>query len=455
MEVIHMALDPLTQSLLQIAESDIQRARRYQRAWAYYKAEEYLGELGKQYAKDQRLFKHMRRAFGYVTQCVDTDARFVMKERLQVNAEEDFATDIYEVWERSNLQAHKYKLARFGCNLGDAYLIVSDVGDGARVVPRLIVANTEDMTVWRDPDDESEIIRARQTYTYLGTDGKAHSRTWLYYPDRVERYTGDKMDEGFPRDHAFGEVPVIPIKAIDIGEEHGLCSWHNTQGQLDQVNELGSYFNRILLRYADPQLMGIGMMPGEQPVIRRGISEDNVYYLPNPESKLEILEYRGDVLPHILSAIDKIADNVRDQLPELSLSKIREQSGLSGYAVSLHCAELVAKIAELRGNFANGIEWANSLALRAIRRSTAPLEEFANRIVYEPVLPEDLLQRAQIDEAETRLGIVSRRSLLRARGMTEEEIDERLREVDEDRQQDVYGQRLFGELEGLGLGGDA
>jgi hypothetical protein len=450
-----VALDALTKSLLEIGESDIQRAMRYQRAWAYYKAEEYLGELGKRYAQEQKLFRHMRRAFGYVTQCVDTDARFVMQERLGVDAEEAFATDIYEVWERSNLQAHKYKLARFGCNLGDAYLIVSDIGDGSRVVPRIIVANTEDMTAWRDPDDESEIIRARQTYTYLGTDGKAHSRTWLYYPDVVERYTDDKLDEGFPRPHPFGEVPVVHIKAIDIGEEGGLCSWHNVQGQLDQVNELGSYFNRILLRYADPQLLGIGMMPGEQPSIRRGISEDNIYYLPNPESRIEILEYRGDVLPHVLSAIDKLADNIKDQLPELSLSKIREQSGLSGYAVSLHCAELVAKIAELRGNFANGIEWANSLALRAIRRSSAPLEEFANRIVYEPALPEDLLQRAQIDEAETRLGITSRRQLLRERGLTEDEIDERLREVDEDRQQDVYGQRLAADLEALGLGGDA
>src|SRR5690625_2049929 len=151
------------------------------------------------------------------------------------------------------------------------------------------------------------------------------------------------------------------------------------------------------------------MQRGSKPTIRKALNEYNVYYLPSPESNIEILEYSGVVLPHILEHIKHIEDNIRDQLPEMSLAKIREQSGLSGYAVSLHAAELIAKIDELRGNFSNGIEWINALALRAMRRSGAPLEEFVNRIVYEPVLPEDEVQTMNVWQMESNLGLAGRK----------------------------------------------
>src|SRR5690606_24519917 len=216
------------------------------------------------------------------------------------------------------------------------------------------------------------------------------------------------------------------------------------------VNELGSYMNRILLRYADPTLVATGMQPsdgGGRPVLRKGIGEDNVYFLP-PEGDIKILEYSGSVLSDVLAQIREIADNIKDQLPELSLSKIREQSGLSGYAVSLHAADLIAKIEELRGNFANGIEWANALALRAIRRSTAPLEEFKNTIVYESILPEDEEAKLRSWQIEKDLGIVSRKELLRRQGLSEDEIAQRLQEIDEDRAADGFGLgRLLDELD--------
>src|SRR5690606_21946414 len=218
-------------------------------------------------------------------------------------------------------------------------------------------------------------------------------------------------------------------------------------------NELGSYMNRILLRYADPTLVVSGMEPPNKPVFRKGINEDNVYFLTSPEAKMQILEYQGSVLSDIIAQIDHIADNIKDQLPELSLSKIREQSGLSGYAVSLHAADLIAKIEELRGSFANGIEWANALALRAIRRSTAPLEEFANRIVFEPILPEDEESKLRVWMMEKDLGLVSRRELLRRQGLTEDEIAQRLQEIDEDRAADGFGiGRLLDELGQQGQG---
>src|SRR5690606_27591255 len=200
----------------------------------------------------------------------------------------------------------------------------------------------------------------------------------------------------------------------------------------DEVNELASYMNRILLRYADPALKAKGLQPKNPPVMRRGLNEDNVYYLP-AEGDMEYLEYSGNVLPQIIEQVKLSEANVRDQLPELALADLRDQAGLSGYAVGLKLADLLAKIDEMRGQYGNALEWANSLALRAIRRSTAPLEEFANRVVFEPVLPVDRQEQLAGWESEQRLGIVSRRELLRREGLSEEEIQQRLDEVDRDR----------------------
>src|SRR5690625_987743 len=448
-----MVIDPVTESLLSLRGTQQDRQNRYALNWLYYRAHEYMGDLGQRYAKEHQLFKAMRHVFGYVTQCVDTDARFVMKKRLSVESDPEFEEDILAVWERSNFQTEKYKLVRFGSNLGDAYLIVQDIGDGNRVVPRIIVANSEDMDVQKDPDDQNEVIQATQEYGFYDSEGRPRRRKWVYTPDAVERYTDDKLDEGYPRPHPFGEAPVVHIKAIDIGEEYGLHSWHNCQTQFDEVNELGSFSNRILLRYADPTLIGIGMTSKDKPVFYKGINRDNIYLLASAEADLKILEYQGNVLTQVLEQIREIAANIKDQLPELSLSKIREQSGLSGYAVSLHASELIAKVEEMRGNFGNGIEWANSLALRAIRRSSAPLEEFKNNIVYEPILPEDKEGTLRTWQIESDLGILSRREMLRRDGLSEEEIDKRLQEVEDDRGAQGFGlSRLDALLAASGLG---
>jgi len=441
-----MPLDVVDKSILTLTETDRERFLRYQRAWAYYRAQEYLGDEGEQYLRERKLFKHLRRVFGYVTQTVDTDARFLMRKRLGVEADPEFQEDIYALWERSNFQSQKYKLARYGSLLGDAFLILRDVGDGATVVPQLVVANSEDMTIRRDPDDQDVILWARQSYTFRGEDGRPHRRDWVYTAEEVYRFTDTedfrRPDQGWPKRHPFGEVPVIHIRNIDLGEEYGASSWHHVQGQLDEINELASYTNRILLRYADPALIARGVRPHNQPVIRRGIHEDNVYYLSDPQADMHYLEYEGNVLSQLIDQVKLIEANIRDQLPELALSDLRDQASLSGYAVSLKLADLIAKIDEMRGNYGNALEWANALALRAIRRSKAPLEEFAHRVVFEPVLPPDELQKLQTWQLEQDIGIVSKQELLRRQGLTDKEIQDRLDEI----------RREAGELFGLPLG---
>lgn len=452
-------MDALTKSILEVQESDIERLARYQRYWRYYHGRAFFvtnddeAAAVEEYLRQHKMFKDMRDIFSCVSRVVDANARFVMKRELQLEAEEDIKQHIDELWERSNIQREKYKLVRFGANLGDAYLyLLPREGDN---VPMMYVANTEDFTPYYDQHDRTKMLAARQSYTFMDGDT---ARDWsrIFWPDRVETYVDEVLQQEYSFPHEFGIVPVFHVRNIDIGERFGQNSWVNVQHRLDTLNELASYARSILYRYANPELKGKNVIPPADGRLRRGYSAGGtpITYLQG-DGDLEPLEFGGNAVPHLLEYMRTVYDDIKDDLPELALAQLRGQTGLSGYSVQLQMMDAVAKIDELRGNYGDVLELANSVAVRAALRSKAPLEDFANRVVFEDVLPEDPTEVMQVEEGERRMGILSRREQLRRRGLTDEEIDERLQEVDDDRASEGYGLgRLFDELDDQRRGGD-
>ena len=116
---------------------------------------------------------------------------------------------------------------------------------------------------------------------------------------------------------------------------------------------------------------------------------------------------------------------------------------------------MVAKIEELRGNYADGIEYANALALKARLKSRAPIEEFQNDIIYQPILPEDEISKWAVNRQRLDLGIESRQSIMREEGYTEEEIAERFEELRQELEQTLevtYPNRIDDEFRQMGFG---
>ncbi|HHW91020.1 MAG TPA: phage portal protein, partial [Clostridiales bacterium] len=353
---------------------------------------------------------------------------------------------------RSSFQKHKYKLVRTGANLGDTYLIVQELDEFP--FARIIVANSEDMEIFTNPHDQEETERAHQHYNFY--DEQAQKvRSWdrVWFKDRIETYIDGKFVEEYSGEYKyFTEVPVIQIKHIDIGEAYGLHTWHSIQAQMDAVNEIASYLWLILQRYGEPTLIATGPKKPEKIVRRDG----NVIYV-GLDGDLRILEYTGNVLPQIIEFSRIVTDYIQNSLPELSLNKIRDLGNLSGYAVSMHLADMIAKIEELRGNYADGIEYANALALKARLKSRAPIEEFQNDIIYQPILPEDEISKWAVNRQRLDLGIESRQSIMREEGYTEEEIAERFEELRQELEQTLevtYPNRIDEEFMRMGFGNE-
>jgi len=447
-------MDIVTRSILQLTPKFAERNEEYAKRWAYYKGNVYLDSLVRGDLKKAGRLKAMQEVYNCITQAVDIDARFIMKQDLAVLCPEGKSEwqDILveEIWERSSFQKNKYKLVRTGANLGDAYLIVQELDEFP--FARIIVANSEDMEVFTNPHDQEETERAHQHYNFYDEQARK-VRSWnrIWYKDRIETYIDGKLVEEYSGEYKyFDEVPVIHIKHIDIGEAYGLHTWHNIQAQMDAVNEIASYLWLILQRYGEPTLIATGPKKPEKIVRHDG----NVIYV-GMDGDLKILEYVGNVLPQILEFSKIVTDYIQNSLPELSLNKIRDLGNLSGYAVSMHLADMIAKIEELRGNYADGIEYANALALKARLKSKAPIEEFQNDIVYQPILPEDEMSKWAVNRQRLDLGIESRRSIMREEGYTEEEIEERFEELRQELEQTLdvtYPNRIDEEFMRMGFG---
>lgn len=447
-------MDIVTRSLLQLTPRFVERNEQYAKRWAYYKGNVYLDSLVRGGLKQAGRLKAMQEVYNCITQAVDIDARFIMKKDLAVlcpaGKSEWQDIIVQEIWERSSFQKNKYKLVRTGANLGDTYLIVQELDEFP--FARIIVANSEDMEIFTNPHDQEETERAHQRYNFYDEQAqkvKSWDRVW--FKDRIETYIDGKFAEEYSGEHKyFTEVPVIQIKHLDIGESYGLHTWHGIQAQVDAVNELASYLWLILKRYGEPTLIASGPVKPDKIVRQDG----NILYV-GMQGDMRILEYAGNVLPQIIEFSKIVTEYIQNSLPELSLNKIRDMGNLSGYAVSMHLADMIAKIEELRGNYADGIEYANALALQARLKSNAPIEEFQNDIIYQPILPEDEMSKWAVNRQRLDLGIESRRSIMREEGYTEEEIETRFEELRQELEQTLdvtYPNRIDEEFRKMGFG---
>ena len=421
---------PVEQAILSLRETDYARNLRYRRNWRYYQNLPYLEARPGLYAK-------MRAIFNQVTKIVDTDARFSMGERLQVHADPEVERAINRLWEWSDFQQEKYLLARYGACCGDAFIKVVDnrpwelnPEPEAEAPVRLNVLPPDAVAPRYDPHDRKRMLACKIEYVY---GREIHKE--IITPTEVLIYDErdpERVAAVYP--NLLGFIPIVHIRNLDIGEEFGLCSFHNLVPTVDALNEIASFMIEIVKLYADPVIIGRGMDRGslrKQTVDADGRPVATVWWVPTPEGSFEFLEWRGN-LPDVLAFLDRIQDSIERNTPELTLSGLRDRQDLSGYSTSLHLIELVRKVNEMRGSYFTGLERANRMALRILElQGNAEFGDTTHRIVADPVLPVDDERQVRVLQMENQvLRIKSRATVAAERGV--EDVQEELRKVDAD-----------------------
>lgn len=423
------------QAILSLRETDYTRNLRYRRNWRYYQNIPYTEPRSGVYAK-------MRAIFNQVTKIVDTDARFTMGERLQVQAEPEVEGALNQLWESSDFQQEKYLLARYGACCGDAFVKVVDNRawelnpDPDPDVPvRLNIMPPDAVAPRYDPHDRKRMLACKVEYVH-GRD--IHKE--VITPEEILLYDErdpERVAARYP--NPLGFIPIVHIRNLDIGEEFGLCSFHNLLPTVDAVNEIASFMFEIVKLYADPVIVGRGMERGslrKQTVDADGRPVATVWWVPTPEGSFELLEWRGN-LPDVLAFLDRIQASIERNTPELTLSGLRERQDMSGYSISLHLIELVRKIGEMRGSYFAALERANRMALRILAmQGKGEFADMSHRIIAEPVLPVDDERQLRILQMENQvLRIKSRATVAAERGV--ERVEEELRKANADTPQGV------------------
>ena len=419
---------PVEQAILSLRETDYARNLRYQRNWRYYQNTPYSQPRPGLYAK-------LRAIFNQITKIVDTDARFAMGERLQIHAEPNVEAAINRLWEWSGFQQEKFLLARYGSCCGDAFIKVIDnrpwelnPDPDPKVPVRLNVLPPDAVAPRYDPHDRSRLLACKIEYIH-GRD--IHKE--VITPEEILLYDErdpDRVAARYP--NPLGFIPIVHIRNLDIGEEFGLCSFHNLLPTVDALNEIASFMLEIVKLYADPVIVGRGMERGslrKQTVDADGRPVATVWWVPTPEGQFEFLEWRGN-LPDVLAFLDRIQASIERNTPELTLSGLRDRQDVSGYSISLHLIELVRKIDEMRGNYFTGLERANRMALQILeRQGKGEFPDPSHRIVADPVLPVDDEQQLRILQMENQvLRIKSRATVAAERGI--EEVEAELKQAD-------------------------
>ncbi len=419
---------PVEQAILSLRETDYSRNLRYQRNWRYYQNIPYSQPRPGLYAK-------MRAIFNQITKIVDTDARFAMGERLQIHAEPDVEAAVNRLWEWSGFQQEKFLLARYGSCCGDAFIKVVDnrpwelnPDPDPKVPVRLNVLPPDAVAPRYDPHDRSRLLACKIEYIH-GRD--IHKE--VITPEEILLYDErdpDRVAARYP--NPLGFIPIVHIRNLDIGEEFGLCSFHNLLPTVDALNEIASFMLEIVKLYADPVIVGRGMERGslrKQTVDADGRPVATVWWVPTPEGQFEFLEWRGN-LPDVLAFLDRIQASIERNTPELTLSGLRDRQDVSGYSISLHLIELVRKIDEMRGNYFTGLERANRMALQILElQGKGEFPDPSHRIVADPVLPVDDERQLRILQMENQvLRIKSRATVAAERGI--EEVESELKQAD-------------------------
>lgn len=405
------------------------RRKRFVANWNLYKAENYkLGEerfrteIG-QYVV-QRIADAIRPVFTPLARAVNLDVALIpggwaLAEESQAH---QAAWEIVARASRWNVEGDLY--TRFVCGMGEAGLYVVDDRTAGRVYLQalrpdayLIIPNSRFDTTARmaillartfdaegKEQEEATVIDARLIRTFVNGQPQALYGNAASYANQL------------------GFVPVVECKN-DPGDGWGEPTFDDAVASLDQVNLQATYLGNIIQKHAEPQWAAFGAEKGDLEK-----SGDTVWFFPEGSDVKAILaavDFAG-----VLSFIDNMKEEVKESLPELSLSKLVGLNRVATDTIEIQMIEAVTKIKRLR----KPIDLALADALRLVGRAAVNMrlpalagltDEALTFDEARPVIAMDALMKLSVQQqsqaAEMSALALERERMLMANGEGEDD----------------------------------
>lgn len=392
-----------------------------------------------QQKKDEALYRHIKAIYNpvarlvdfYVSQIfegnLDTETAQNSNSAMPILAEEPIRIALIKLWEDSDWQRNKSQLVWQGAVKGDAVIKLVENRELGYV--RMEVLPPEQL-VFVEFDDTGDIIKAiivqkRQDTSnldsiVLASIGRQEIDTYLYTevitPDSFATFkdgepyafftdaNGNEIQE-WSNDYGF--VPLVTIQHKDIGKLWGATGFHNTLNKIDGVNDLASNLSDQVRKIVQPMWGITGPRKPIELTAASGRDDVNLVYLPDASSITPM------VAPlDIVGASQVIQDQLQElenDMPELSLARIREQTQVSGASVNLQFQDAIKRVQSVFSNYSAGLVKAQQMAMYIgamnsyegyTQLAGLSLEDLAHIIKPRPVFSDDLSKQQRIQSMQ-------------------------------------------------------
>jgi len=380
----------------------------------------------------QTTSRHRQLVFNYAKVSIDKATSFLMQglgfacypreETDELKARVRRAEQLlHQVYEQNNLQQLDYETEVDTAILGDGcYKVIWDTGE-KRI--RITAPDVSGVYAWWLGDDTSRVWRVASRYTLTREEisvlyGRSIERkqaaiTEVWTDRAFDLYLDNDLVESGPNPYGF--VPFIVFPNVKQPKRF----WGESDIPIlvqpqRELNRALSQLSRILELSGNPIAVLENIASAEDIKVQPGalwaIPEDAKAYL------LDLLQ-GGGVRLHV-DYIDLLYRALHDvsEMPRVAWGGIEKE--LSGTALSIELGSLVQKVVRKRTIRTDVYHRRNALILKLAEMFMDENFEGVNhRVVWGPILPQDIDRQAQTEQLLVQAGVHSRRTAMDEMGI--------------------------------------
>lgn len=256
----------------------------------------------------------------------------------------------------------------------------------------------------------------------------------IYTKTTIEIWRGATRLSSHPND--LGIIPIVHLPNLILGTSRfGIPDLEDLIPLNVELNMKDSDVSEILDYHSAPITVVYGAKVSQ---LERGANK--IWGGLPKDSKVENLELKSD-----MSASDgyrkdiKLAMNQIKGMPEIALGGENIASNVSGIALQIAFMPLVDTINMKRTVTKEALKLVNKIILKyALTKEMLEAGDFgkdiyAHEVVFQNILPKDLIQEIELLEREFKIGLESRRGALER--LHRDNIEEKIKEVDADKEE--------------------
>ncbi len=384
------------------------RLSRYEVLDGYYHNMQY--HKIRQYAESlkvhEQLYKHVRGVYNPSKRSVDGYVSKVYGGILDIKEaksgaipiitdNENLRDSIRTLWVDSEWGQKKSLYVRYGAKFGDTFIkVIDDIHKGK--VRLEVVDPSRIKTMIKEPD--GTIIFVEIEY-FIRVEGRFLKYREVITPEtfhaQIQReipinngfafesifesfHTNGRGEKISTWENEYGFVPMVHVKHTDEGLKFGASSIHGVTNKINELNDLASILNDGMRRQVNMPMVAINAKVGTLDFgSDQSTDTDNPSDNPKKDT-LDILELKGGgdgkpidlktLSPTIniadgLTNINSVQEEIERDLPELSLSRLREGGNLTAPGVRAAYDDAIGRYQEARGTYDTGLIKAQMMAI--------------------------------------------------------------------------------------------